>query len=238
MENIPIYVSAVFILTTLISIYIFYQAANHSKKVVFILLGWILLQAIISAKGFYTVTHTLPPRFLLLVLPPLISIVLLFITYKGRAFIQSLKIKQLTLLHVVRIPVELVLFWLSMKKLLPGIMTFEGWNYDIFSGISSIAVYYFLFTMSRKNKKLLLAWNIICLLLLLNIVIIAVLSAPFRFQQLAFDQPNIAILYFPFSWLPGCIVPLVLLSHLASIYQLYIQKDNSVAINKTMSVHS
>jgi hypothetical protein len=39
-------------------------------------------------------------------------------------------------------------------------------------------------------------------------------------QQIAFDQPNIGVMYFPFVWLPACIVPLVLLSHLASLYQL------------------
>ena len=70
------------------------------------------------------------------------------------------------------------------------------------------------------SRKALLVWNILGLLLLLNIVVIAVLSAPFRFQLLGFEQPNIAILYFPFIWLPCCIVPLVLFSHLAAIRQL------------------
>jgi hypothetical protein len=41
-----------------------------------------------------------------------------------------------------------------------------------------------------------------------------------RVNGFAFDQPNIAVLYFPFNWLPSCIVPLVLLSHLAAIRQL------------------
>ncbi|HVF96549.1 MAG TPA: hypothetical protein VM871_04480, partial [Flavisolibacter sp.] len=36
----------------------------------------------------------------------------------------------------------------------------------------------------------------------------------------AFDQPNIAVLYFPFIWLPSFIVPVVLLSHLVCIRQL------------------
>jgi hypothetical protein len=68
---------------------------------------------------------------------------------------------------------------------------------------------------------------VICLGLLINIVSNAILSAPFPFQQFAFDQPNIAVLYFPFIWLPCCVVPLVLLSHLAAIRQLsnYEKKD-------------
>jgi hypothetical protein len=67
-----------------------------------------------------------------------------------------------------------------------------------------------------------LLWNLVCLGLLLNIILNAVLSAPVPFQKFAFDQPNIAVLYFPFVWLPSCVVPLVLLSHLAAIRKLYI----------------
>ena len=67
---------------------------------------------------------------------------------------------------------------------------------------------------------MLLWWNIISLGLLVNIIIYAVLSAPFSFQKMAFDQPNIAVLYFPFNLLPAFIVPVVLFGHLVSIRQL------------------
>jgi hypothetical protein len=61
----------------------------------------------------------------------------------------------------------------------------------------------------------------------LNIVVNAALSAPVPFQQFAFDQPNIAVLYFPFVWLPGFIVPLVLFAHLAAIQKLYSEHEKS-----------
>jgi hypothetical protein len=66
----------------------------------------------------------------------------------------------------------------------------------------------------------LLIWNFLCIGLLFTIVTLAVLSAPFPFQQLAFDQPNMAVFYYPFVWLPAYIVPVVLLAHLAVIRQL------------------
>lgn len=99
-------------------------------------------------------------------------------------------------------------------------MTFEGSNFDILSGLSAPLIYYFGFVKKNFSKKIMLIWNAVCLGLLMNIVITAILSSPFPFQQFAFDQPNIAILYFPFIWLPCCIVPVVLLSHLAAIKQL------------------
>ncbi|WP_153796450.1 hypothetical protein [Foetidibacter luteolus] len=216
MENVPLYVSIVFALTALLTIYLFYRAAGYSKKVLLVLTGWLVLQAVISLAGFYTDTSTLPPKFLLAVLPPMLLIITLFIMPAGKRFIDSLNIKTLTLLHVVRIPVEIALLWLFVFKTVPVVMTFEGRNFDIVSGISAPVVYYLVF---KKNVgyTLLLAWNIFCLLLLINIVSTAVLSTPYPFQKFGFEQPNIAIFHFPFIWLPSCVVPLVLLAQLAGI---------------------
>jgi hypothetical protein len=55
---------------------------------------------------------------------------------------------------------------------------------------------------------------------LFNIVLTAILPAPLPIQQLAFDQPKIAVMYFPFVYLPGFIVPIVLFSHLVSLKKL------------------
>lgn len=104
--------------------------------------------------------------------------------------------------------------------MIPELMTFEGRNFDIISGISAPLIYYFGFVQKRLSNKIIIIWNVLCLMLLFNIVINAVFSAPFPFQKFAFDQPNIAILYFPFNWLPSCVVPIVLFSHIVVIRQL------------------
>ena len=220
MENLPAFISIVFGLTTILTVGLFYKATNNSKLTLVILLIWLAIQAVIGLSGFYTVTDTIPPRFLLLVVPPILLIIGLFTTSSGRQYIDSLDIKTLTILHTIRIPVEVVLFWLFVNKTVPELMTFEGRNFDILSGLTAPAIFYFGFIKNQIDKKLILVWNFICLGLLINIVVNAVLSAPFAFQKFAFDQPNIAVLYFPFNWLPSCVVPLVLLSHLATIRQL------------------
>ncbi|MFT3911747.1 MAG: hypothetical protein QM737_20150 [Ferruginibacter sp.] len=220
MENLPVYISIIFGLITLLTLFLFYKAANKSKRVLAVIGIWLLLQAIVASTGFYTVTNTIPPRFLFLLMPPLVLISLLFVTSIGRNFIDKLDIRILTLLHVIRIPVEIVLLLLFLNKTIPGIMTFEGRNFDILSGITAIMVWYFGFYKNKLSEKLILFWNIACLVLLFNIVIIAILSAPFSFQQFGFDQPNIAILYFPFVWLPCFVVPAVLFSHLVAIRRL------------------
>jgi hypothetical protein len=108
-------------------------------------------------------------------------------------------------------------------------MTFEGRNPDIISGLTAPLMFYFAFIRKTGGRNLLLFWNLGCVVLLMNIIRIATLSTPYPFQQMGFEQPNIAVLYFPFAWLPGCIVPLVLLSHLSSIRQLLLSRQKSVA---------
>jgi hypothetical protein len=228
MLQLPLYISLVFILATFYTVFMFWKAAGFSKTTILVIGLWMLAQGIIGYSLFYTNTKGLPPRFLLLIGPALLTIIILFITKKGRVYLDKLHTPSLILMNAVRIPVEIVLYWLFVREAVPQVMTFEGNNFDMLSGISAPLIWYI--TRRQRNSKLLLAWNITCLALLVNIVTIAVLAAPFPFQQIAFDQPNIGVLYFPFVWLPGVIVPLVLFSHLVMIRKMIFQKKHAAMV--------
>jgi hypothetical protein len=229
MQNLPLYISIVFVLATLYAVFIFWSAAHRSKIVVAIILAWMLIHGVLAYAGVYLNTKGLPPRFSFTIAPTLIGIFILFNTRKGKAFIDGLSLSQLSVLHVVRIPVELVLLWLSLHKLVPQLITFEGQKLDIISGITAPLAWFF--ARRGTNTKFLLWWNLVCLGLLVNVVVTAILAAPFSFQQFAFDQPNIAVLYFPFVWLPAVIVPLVLFAHLAAIRQLTTKPKAAIAVS-------
>ncbi len=226
MDNLPTHISVIFGLTTLLAVWLFYKAANNSKIFLSIVTVWLALQTVISVSGFYVETSAAPPRFPVLVIPPMLVIIGLFVTSRGKKFLDGLDAKTMTLLHTVRIPVEIVLLWLCMYGIVPELMTFEGRNFDILSGLTAPIVYYFGYIRQRLSRNILLLWNFVCLVLLVNIVANAALSVSSPFQQFAFEQPNIGILHFPFVWLPCCVVPLVLLSHLATIRQLLIPRKN------------
>lgn len=230
-ENLPAYISLLFLLTTLTTLFLLYLAVKKSpnkstnklaEKIIIGLFIWLIIQAVLTLNHVYSSqTNSLPPKiFLLGVLPTIIFIILLFVTQKGRAFIDTLPLKNLHYLHTIRIPVEIVLWWLFIHKTIPQIMTFEGRNFDIMVGITAPFIAYVGFTKSKLSKIILLFWNFISLGLLINIAVIGFLSAPSPLQQLAFEQPNIALLHFPFSWLVSIIVPIVLFAHLVSIKQL------------------
>ncbi len=231
MLELPLYVPIIFIGTVLFTLAFFIYAVWASlisrpltKTILCILLVWLSLQALASLKGFYcTDTRSFPPRFALLIGPPLLVIILLFATRRGRAFIDSLPLVPLTLLSVIRIPVEVTLYWLCVYRYVPELMTYLGRNFDLISGNTAPFIAYAIYRKAI-SERLLLLWNILALGLLLNIVINAVLSAPLAFQQFAFDQPNVALLYFPFVWLPSFVVPVVLFTHLVSIRRVILKR--------------
>ncbi len=220
MDTLPSYISVCFIFITFSTIFLFYKATQQSKISIALLLGWMTFQTSLTVLGFYKVTTGTPPRLVLVLAPILLLNIFLFTSKKGQAFIDQLDLKTLTILHVMRIPVELVLYALFVYKTIPVLMTFEGRNWDIVSGITAPLVYYWGFVKNKLSTTFLLIWNIVCLGLLINIVVIAILSAPSPLQQLAFDQPNVAIFHFPFIWLPAVVVPIVLFAHLVAIRQL------------------
>lgn len=220
MEHTPVFLPVFFALTTFITVWLFWKAAGYGKRIMVITTGWLILYAIIGLSGFFLKGYTMPPRFVFLIAPALVAILICLFTVKGRAWLDSLEMRHLTLLHVVRIPVEITLYFLFVRALVPESMTFTGANPDILSGLSAAVIFYLAFVLKKTGPKTLLVWNFSCLALLFNIVTIAILSAQTPFQTMNFDHPNIGIAYFPYVWLPSVIVPLVLLSHVTAIRQL------------------
>ena len=216
----PLWLLVLFAATTLLTGVLFYRSRPKHGIFILISIAWLALQGIVSYSGFYTVTDRFPPRFFLLVFPPLLFFVALFILPKGRAYIDSLDLKAIHWVHTVRIPVEICLLYIYYAGLIPELMTFEGRNFDILAGITAPLMIYLYFHRKSVGRKVMIAWNIISILLLVNIVVHAILSAPFPFQKLAFDQPNIGVFYFPFTWLPAYVVSLVFFSHFISLRQL------------------
>jgi hypothetical protein len=198
-----------------------YRAAAKNKQVLWITGAWLVLQGAVSLTGFYHNDYSLPPRFALLVGPPLVLIAALFFSERGRHFLDSLHLMGLTRLHVVRIPVELCLLLLFRHGQVPLEMTFEGHNFDILSGLSTPVIVWLAFPKNGPVRRwLLVVWNVVCLGLLFNIVATAIAASPYFAGHFGFATPNVAVFYFPFVWLPCLIVPLVLLAHLAALRKL------------------
>lgn len=229
MNNLPVYVGLVFagcILAAFGFIYYAVQRAadkNSNTPVIFAtaVTTWIFIISILTFTGFFHDFDFRPPRLVLAVIPSVLLIILVFAIPSARAFVARMPITTLTYIHIIRVPVEIVLWWLFMHGLVAEAMTFEGVNYDILSGISAPFAGLFFVGLKSKSNFAAIAWNVLALGLLINIVSRAVLATPYFYDEQVFDQPNLAVFYFPFILLPLFVVPAVLFSHLASLYKLF-----------------
>ncbi len=94
-------------------------------------------------------------------------------------------------------------------------MTFQKWNFDILMGFSALVLLaYTLLTNRKFNKQFFIIWNVTGIVFLLFIISFTILSSPLPIQQFAYEQPNIAVLEFPYCLLPTCVEPVVLMSHI------------------------
>lgn len=197
-----------FICFSLLSITFLYLSGSIQLKNMLIFILW---QIVVGLVAYYELFIATPPILLIAI------ILSIFISYRWllRRASPILNIRWLLAIHLIRIPVELVLYHLYLAQQIPSIMTFTGWNFDILIGLSAaIILLLSFFNKTILTHKVLFIWNIIGCLFLLFIVGLAILSSPLPIQQLGFDQPNIAVLQFPYCLLPTCIVPIVFLSHL------------------------
>jgi hypothetical protein len=90
-------------------------------------------------------------------------------------------------------------------------MTYTGRNFDIVTGATAILVAWAL--ASRGSRRLVIAWNVMGLALLVNVLTIAVLSTPV-FRYFGDDRLNVFVTYPPYVWLPAVMVLAALAGHL------------------------
>jgi hypothetical protein len=221
MSTLPFYIPLVFGVSIVMALYLFYRASGRSLTFLLLALGWIVLQGLLSATGFYAEPGK-PLRFPLLLMPPVVFGLIFSYTPKGRRFFSTLDIRLLTLLQLIRLFVEPVLYWLSLYHLVPRVMIFEGRNFDILTGLTVPIIYYFGFVRRKSPTWIMMTWNWMGVGLLAVVVSIGVSSALHAGQTIASANAGtglspFAIQQFPWALLPGFLVPIAFFAHVGSI---------------------
>jgi hypothetical protein len=221
MDTLPFYVPLFFWTGIVLVLYLFYRASGHSRGFLLLAFAVITVQGLLSRSGFYAVPGK-PLRFALLLMPPVVGGLIYSYTPKGRRFFSRLDIPLLTLLQSIRLFVEPVLYWLALDHLVPRVMTFEGKNFDILTGLTMPVIYYFGFVRKTLPTWLLILWNWVGIGLLAVVVSLGVSSALNAGQTLASSNAgeglsSFAIQHFPWALLPGFLVPTAFFAHVGSI---------------------
>ena len=194
------------------------------NRTVTTLVAWTVFVSAWSISGRMADFSLFPFNMMPVFVVPLMVVLVLM---SSRTFAQVLAVippANIIRLQSFRFFVEILLWALLAANLLPVQMTFEGRNFDILSGVSAPLIA-FLVSRRKISRKGLIVWNVICLGLLLNIVITAIVSTPSPWRIFMNEPANYIVTYFPISWLPGLLVPLAYFLHVLSLKQLTGKSD-------------
>ena len=178
-----------------------------------VIAGWLVIPAALAIQGALDRYHPLPAPALLVVLVITLGTVTLALSSFGTRLATGLPLAGLVGFQVFRVVVEWLLHRLYLEGVLPVQMTYAGLNFDIVTGVTGAALGLWLW-FGGRSRPVVVAWNVLGLLLLTNIVTIAVLSTPVPFRQFMNDPPNLLPGTFPYVWLPTFLVQAALFGHL------------------------
>jgi hypothetical protein len=178
---------------------------------------WFIYAGLMGYFGVVKNTAMRPPGIAFIVVPVLLFLILFIVRLSASARV-ALAFPLWIILgtQCFRIGVELFLHQLWIDGLVPKMLTFEGANVDIYIGASAPLIAW-LSTRGRLGVRLALAWNVLGLLALTNVVIRAVLTAPGPFNLIHAEVPNLMMGTFPFLFIPAFFVPLAVVLHVLAI---------------------
>jgi hypothetical protein len=192
------------------------QKKVRYQQTFYALVGWTVFISALALSGFLQNYSAFPPRIMLVLVVPLITMISLTFSKPVRELLIVIPIQNIVRLQVFRVFVEILLWMLFLQNILPVQMTFEGRNFDVLAGLTAPLAAYFL----ARHRASLITWNILSLGLLVNIMAIAILSLPTPMRVFMNEPANTIVGIFPYVWLPGLLVPLAYGLHFLSLRQL------------------
>ncbi len=194
------------------------------RNVLIIVTGWLLLLSILSWNGSFAALSEQVPLPVLVFLLPLPAVLIIAFSKSFSRMLYIIPPTWLIYMQSFRIWVAIILWMALIEDHLPRQMTFEGSDFDIMAGITAPLIGYCCFDSKSWPAAVAVAWNILGLLLLINLLVMAVLSLPGPFQYFTNGPTNNLFITFPFILLPGILIPIAYSMHIFSLRQLLQQK--------------
>ena len=231
--TIPFYITGLILLIVLALLFCIFYALNFAFKKLEIkkknpvlvltfcaLFAWLIYSSAAAFNGTLLDFSSTPPKIFLIVIPASLIVIYLSISTNVNRLLTVIPAEWLVYVQSFRILMELGLWLLYTRKIIPVQMTFEGLNYDILIGLSALLIGYYTLVTEKWPRIIALLWNFAGLLLVTNIFIVSFLSTPSPLRQFFNEPANTIVSYFPFVLIPAFIVPFAYLMHILSIKQI------------------
>jgi hypothetical protein len=188
--------------------------------------AWLAFGAWLALRGTLAAVHAMPPPFAVFMVCATAGTVALALSPFGTRLVRGVSIAGLVAFQGLRIPIEWVLHALYEQGVAPVQMTWSGWNFDVVSGATALIVAA-LWLRGAVGPRTIAAWNVLGLLLLVNIVTIAVLSMPLPFRRFWNEPSNTFVFHAPWVWLPAFLVQGALFGHVLVFRWLAASRESS-----------
>ena len=188
-----------------------------------LLVVWLAYAGMLGVTGVPGHYDQVPPGLVLLVVPVVLAVLALTLTSSGATLASHLPLRLLLGFQVFRVGVELSLHHLSSLGLAPRIITLEGGNTEILVALTAPLAAWIV--TGPTGRRFAWAWNLVGLASLGNVVVRAVLSAPGPLQLIHAEVPDMAILLYPFTFIPGFMAPLALALHILA-FRAFARRDD------------
>ena len=185
----------------------------NSKKVLIILIAWLLAALIAGASGLFT---TLVPPFPQAVLLGLVVVQLLIFAFSPgfRDWCLSVDVRALVLFHLTRFVGIYFLILYSQGRLPYDFAVRGGWG-DIATAAGVLILVLFVRPAGKTGWALYLLWNVLGFVDILFVVLTA--------ARLAFSEPGSMdeLLRLPLNLLLTFVVPIIIFTHIVIFIRLF-----------------
>ena len=209
------------------------MAARMARITAALAVAWMTLTWTAAQSGILRRWDRDPPPFLGLVLAILALAGGIAFSGIGRRLAAFTPLWALVAVHAFRFPLEPAMHTMYERGIMPGEMTYTGRNFDIVTGVTAVVVAALVAT-GRAGRTLVLLWNVVGLVLLVNVVTVAILATP-RFRYFGDERLNTFVTYPPFVWLPAVMVLAALAGHLVIFRALHLQGHPASADRRRVS---
>jgi hypothetical protein len=181
---------------------------------------YMIATAAAAVSGTLTRFDVVPPPMAIVFGSILVASVVLGLSPIGRALAHGLPLWLLVVFQAFRLPLELVMHHAATIGLMPRVMSYSGYNFDILTGTSALVLGVAL-RFTRVPTAIVWIWNIAGTLLVLTIAAIAVAASPL-FAWFGPDQLNVWVTRFPYVWI-GILVGAAIAGHIVVFRRLVAQ---------------
>ena len=135
----------------------------------------------------------------------------------GRRFADKLPFVALIGFQAFRLPLELIMHRAAVAGIMPNVMSYTGYNFDIVTGATAVPLAIYVWRRPVP-RWLIRVWNVTGQILLLVVAGVAFAASPV-FRAFGDDQLNVWVTQFPYAWI-AVMVAAALFGHAVTFRKL------------------